>query len=120
MAYIIEMWTRPITVVELTSFSREAVKIWSDEERVEFIDYMAKNPAVGDVVPDTGGLRKVRWGRAGSGKRGGVRVIYFFHDLEHPLFLIALYAKADRGDISPEKKKLFADFVANLKKSYRD
>ena len=72
------MLTKPITVAETQLFSRQAEGVWSEEERFEFVDFIASNPQAGDVIPETGGVRKVRWGRQGSGKRGGVRVIYFY------------------------------------------
>ncbi len=50
---------------------RQAEKVWSDAEREEFVSYIAANPKAGDVIPETGGVRKVRWNREGSGKRGG-------------------------------------------------
>jgi len=75
MTYALPMRTRLLTVVGLTTVLRSATKVWSDDERAEFVDYVAANPKAGDVIPETGGLRKVRWGRQGSGKRGGVRVI---------------------------------------------
>jgi hypothetical protein len=56
------VWTKLITVVELAAFLRAAAKVWSDDERSEFVDYVAANPEAGDVIPETGGLRKVRWG----------------------------------------------------------
>jgi hypothetical protein len=64
-----------VTVAETAPFVRQAEKIWSDTEREEFVGYIAANPRAGDVIPETGGIRKVRWGRRGSGKRGGARVI---------------------------------------------
>jgi hypothetical protein len=70
------MRTRPITVAETAVFMRQAAEVWSDEERLSFVDFIARNPEAGDVIPETGGVRKVRWGRQGSGKRGSVRVIY--------------------------------------------
>ena len=113
------MWTRPVTVVELPTFLRSAAKVWADDEREEFIDYIARNPEAGAIIPATGGIRKVRWSRQGSGKRGGVRVIYFYHDMENPLFLITLYSKADRGDLSAEEKRVFSEYVAVLKRGMR-
>ena len=68
-----------ITIAEML-FIRQAAAVWTDDERAAFVDFIAANPKAGDLVPDTGGIRKVRWGRQGSGKRGGVRVIYFYHD----------------------------------------
>ena len=109
------MRTRLLTVVELTTFLRAAAKVWSDDERAEFVDYVAANPEAGDVIPETGGLRKLRWGRQGSGKRGGVRVIYYVYDLEMPLYLITVYAKAARGDLSPDEKRTLTALAAELK-----
>ena len=59
------------TVVETAEFQKQAKAVWSDA----FIDWIAANPGAGDVIPGADGARKVRWGRAGKGKRGGVRVI---------------------------------------------
>ena len=109
------MLIRFLTVVELAVFLRAAAKVWSDDERAGFVDYIAANPEAGDLVPETGGLRKVRWGRQGSGKRGGVRAIYYFHDLDAPLFLITVYAKAAREDLSPDEKRTLTALAADLK-----
>ncbi len=65
------------TVAETEVFQRYASALWSDDERGSFVDWIAANPKVGDVIPGSGGCRKVRWGREGMGKRGGARVIYF-------------------------------------------
>jgi hypothetical protein len=60
------------TVAETAPFIRQAAKLWTEDDRNAFVDYIAANPDAGDVIPDTGGLRKVRWGQPGIGKRGGV------------------------------------------------
>ena len=65
--------TRPITVAETQAFARSAEKIWSEEERAELVYHVAHNPEAGDVIPGTGGIRKLRWARPGGGKRGGAR-----------------------------------------------
>ena len=65
------------TVAETAIFQRYAAKIWSEDERTEFITWIAANPIAGDVMPGSGGCRKVRWASSGRGKRGGARVIYF-------------------------------------------
>lgn len=65
------------TVVETPTFSRLVPDYWSEDERGEFAAWIAANPNVGDVIPRSGGVRKVRWSRSGIGKRGGVRVIYY-------------------------------------------
>ena len=65
------------TVIETEVFQWYATDIWRDGEREAFIVWLATNPLSGDVIPGSGGLRKVRWSRAGMGKRGGARVIYY-------------------------------------------
>ncbi len=64
------------TIIETPIFSADARDIWVEDERGEFCAWLAANPEAGDVIPGSGGCRKVRWARAGMGKRGGVRVIY--------------------------------------------
>jgi len=63
------------TIIETPLFTDDARTIWSEEERGAFCTWLAAHPLAGDVVPSGGGCRKVRWTRAGTGKRGGVRVI---------------------------------------------
>jgi hypothetical protein len=90
----------PITVVEMDEFLVSTRKLMDDEEREALVDYLAYHPAAGVVVPGTGGVRKLRWGLEGRGKRGGARVIYFYHDMEMPLYLISAFAKNRRENLS--------------------
>jgi hypothetical protein len=113
-----EMRTRPITVAETAVFMRQASALWADHERFEFVDFIARNPEAGDLVPASGGVRKVRWRRQGSGKRGGVRVIYFYHDPGMPLYLLMIYAKARRDDLSPDARRTVQALVGRLKEAY--
>jgi hypothetical protein len=108
----------PVTVVELPLFLRLAKDVWDDAERDAFVDFIARNPEAGDVIPETGGVRKLRWRRQGMGKRGGSRVIYFYHNARMPLFLLLVYAKAERGDMTPEQKKQAKDLAATLRRQY--
>jgi hypothetical protein len=94
-----------VTVAETPLFVRQAAKIWNDAEREDFVSFIAANPTAGDLIPDTGGVRKVRWSRRGSGKRGGTRVIYFYYDATRPLYLLLVYAKADKDDLDPDEKR---------------
>jgi hypothetical protein len=111
------MWTRPITVAETVVFMRQAAAVWTDEERSTFIDFIARNPEIGDLVPQTGGVRKARWSRQGMGKRGGVRVIYFYHAPDMPLYLLMVYAKAQREDLSPDARRAVQALVTRLKRT---
>jgi hypothetical protein len=114
--YNIQMVARLITVAETPLFVRQADKVWTDAEREEFVDFIAGNPEVGDVISETGGVRKVRWGSASSGKRGGARVIYFHHGVDRPLYLLMVYAKARREDLSADDKRAVRKLAAILKK----
>ena len=104
-----------ITVAETTLFVRQAEKLWDADEREAFVMFIAANPEAGDVIPDTGGVRKIRWTRAGSGKRGGTRVIYFYHDADRPLYLLLVYAKAHQENLSPGEKRDVRKLAALLK-----
>jgi len=87
------------TVVELPTFQKQAQRLWAEDERVAFIDWIAMHPDAGDVIPNTQGVRKVRWTRAGSGKSGGVRVIYFNQTALQEIWLLAIYAKSEKENL---------------------
>lgn len=108
-----------ITIAETPRFIEQASAVWSREEREAFVAYIAANPAAGAVIPETGGVRKVRWRREGSGKRGGARVIYFYHDRDRPLYLLMVYAKARQENLSAEEKKIVRALAALLKAPLR-
>jgi mRNA-degrading endonuclease RelE of RelBE toxin-antitoxin system len=115
MAYSPFVARKLVTVAETPLFVRQAEAIWGAAERDEFVTFIAGNPAAGDVIPDTGGVRKIRWSRAGTGKRGGVRVIYFYHDETRPLYLLMVYAKARQENLTPDEKRTVRTLVAVLK-----
>ena len=82
------------TLIESPVFSKLWPGYWSEEERGEFSAWLAENPEAGSVVPGSGGVRKVRWSRSGSGKRGGVRVIYYNQTGASLIWLLTIYAKS--------------------------
>lgn len=90
------------TVVESPEFIEWSAHVWSDIERLAFIDWIADNALAGDVIPGSGSLRKVRWSRQGMGKRGGARVIYFNRLASGEIFLLLVYAKAKFDNLRPE------------------
>jgi len=107
-----------VTVVEAPEFATRAEKLMSREEKDSLILYLSMNPAAGVVVPGAGGVRKLRWALAGRGKRGGARVIYFFHNLQLPLFLLSVFAKNQRADLSQDEKNRLRDFTRRLVATY--
>jgi hypothetical protein len=90
------------TVIETHDFIQWAADVWSDGERSEFIGFISANPLAGDVIPGANALRKVRWSRAGMGKRGGARVIYYNRLANGDIVLLLVYAKAKFDQLRPE------------------
>ncbi len=101
------------TVVETLVFQKQWPHYWSEEERGEFAAYIAEFPDSGDVVPQSGGIRKVRWRRAGTGKSGGVRVIYFTRTTEEEVVLLLIYAKSRTDNITGAKLKEIRRVIEN-------
>jgi hypothetical protein len=94
-----------LTVVETLLFQRQWPHYWAEEERAEFASFIASEPLAGVVVRDSGGIRKVRWSREGTGKSGGVRVIYFTRLEAGEIVLLTLYAKAKTDNLTGAKLK---------------
>ena len=95
----------PISIVEVRAFMRQAAAFLSEAEVEELKWYLANQPTAGVVIRGTGGVRKLRWSASGRGKRGGSRVIYFFHNDEMPLFLLAAYPKNVKTDLSLRSRR---------------
>ena len=87
------------TVIKTPTFQRTAGAFWSESEVAELVCFVADNPTAGDVIPGTKALRKLRWNRAGMGKRGGARVIYFVRTAQGQVILITAYAKGDADNL---------------------
>lgn len=105
-----------ITVAETGPFQKKVGRLLSENEKDELIAYLSMNPNAGVLIQGTGGIRKLRWARSGRGKSGGVRVIYYFHNENLPLYLLALFGKNEKANISMEEKKLLSRLVKNLLK----
>lgn len=89
------------TVIETPLFSKLWPDYWTEDERIEFAAYLSVNPEAGNVIPQSGGCRKMRWSRPGGGKRGGVRVIYFNRLDDGSIVLLLIYAKNGQDNIAP-------------------
>jgi len=104
------------TVAETPEYVRCAAKLLSAEERAEVVAFLAANPKAGDLMQGTGGIRKLRWARGGRGKSGGVRVIYYYHSDAMPLYLLTVFGKNDRANLSRAERNELAGVVEMLKK----
>ncbi|MDR2695068.1 MAG: type II toxin-antitoxin system RelE/ParE family toxin [Deltaproteobacteria bacterium] len=90
-----------------------------EEERQELVAFLAHNPNSGNVLQRTGGVRKLRFARQGSGKSGGYRVIYFFHSPDIPLFALNIFAKNEKTNINPAERNALKALSALLVQTYR-
>ncbi len=109
-----------ITVAELPEYQRRAGKLLSESERDDIVNYLAAFPGEGDLIRGTGGVRNLRWQRGGRGKSGGVRVIYYFHSERIPLYLLTVFAKNERVDLSQAERNELAKLVEVLIKTALD
>lgn len=100
-----------LTVAELPEYLRTAGKLLADLDRQAVVEYLAARPKAGDLIEGTGGVRKLRWARDGGGKSGGVRVIYYFHSESMPLYLLTMFAKNERANLSKSERNELAGLV---------
>ena len=107
------------TVVETPPYLAEAERLFSEDERAAIIDAVSIDPQCGVVIPGSGGVRKLRVGASGRGKRGGARVIYLFGGDAVPVFLLAVFAKNEKSDLSPAERNSLGKITAEMLRTYR-
>lgn len=108
------------SVVETAAYLKDAKQAGlSEKERVAIVDFIAKNPESGDEIKGTGGARKVRFAGKGKGKSGGYRVITFFSGVDIPVFLLNVFAKNERVDLTQAERNEFRDTLGALATAYR-
>ncbi len=108
-----------LTVAETPTFTRQSDDIFDVEEKQELISFLSLNPLAGDVIAGTGGVRKVRFGATGKGKRGGARVIYYYHDETLPLYALLVYSKNAKTDLTQYDKRAASAIVDAIKATRR-
>ena len=101
------------TFIELHPFAAVRDKYLNDDELTAFQHYLAANPDAGDVIPHSGGCRKLRWAIDGRGKRGGVRIIYFLRLNSGQIVLVTMYAKNVQENIDPNLLKRLKEVFEN-------
>jgi len=107
-----------ITVAETEPFQRKVRRLLTEDEKAELITYLSAFPKSGMLIQGTGGIRKVRWARSGRGKSGGVRVIYYFHNFGMPLYLLTLFGKNEKTNLSKAERNVLAKAVEKLVKNW--
>jgi len=98
---------------ETDLFTAQITRLLSDQEYAELQGTLVVRPDAGDLIEDTGGLRKVRWGRRarGKGKRGGIRVIYYWRVSASLIYMLFAYSKDEQDDLTARQKRALAALV---------
>ena len=107
-----------MAVVETKEFLKQSEPLMSDSERAELVAFVGANPEAGEIIPETGGVRKIRWALEGMGKRGGARVIYYYHNERLPVFLLSAYAKSRKANLSKAERNAMKRLVPTLVAGY--
>jgi hypothetical protein len=102
------------TVTELPEYIRRVNELLNEAERKAIIDYLAAHPRSGNIMEGTGGIRKLRWARGDKGKSGGVRIIYYYHDQRIPLYLLTVFGKNEKANVTKSERNELAKLVAML------
>lgn len=98
-------------IKETSVFTRQVLKLLSGESYRLLQLHLVENPDAGALIRGTGGLRKIRWEGSGRGKRGGVRVIYYWATAKNLLLMLLVYRKKDGGDLSPKQRTILKRMV---------
>ena len=107
------------TVIETSEFLRRAKECGvTEEERAEIVDFIAANPMAGNEIKGTGGARKVRFARPGGGKSGGYRIITFYSGVDIPVFLLSMFAKNEKTDLTPKERNALKKVLPQVVKDY--
>lgn len=108
------------TVLATSVFLRQAKVVGLGEDEIgEIIDVLASNPMLGDLIPGAGGARKLRHGLGAKGKSGGLRTIHFFGGVDIPVFLLAVYAKNTKANLTKAERNQLADYLPRAAEEYR-
>jgi mRNA-degrading endonuclease RelE of RelBE toxin-antitoxin system len=107
------------TVVETPSYLADAERLFSSDERKAIVDRLAADPTCGVVIPGSGGIRKVRFGFGARGKSGGARIIYLFSGVNLPVFILAVFAKNEKANVSAADRNALGKMVVAMIEDYR-
>ena len=99
---------------ETPVFTRQIMKLLSDDEYGKLQQALVINPEAGDLIQHSGGLRKVRWRTATRGKRGGIRVIYYWFVSEEQIYMLLAYGKSEKDDLSAKEIKILRGLVQEV------
>ena len=107
------------TVVETPPYLTDAERLVSPIERAAIVDRLAADPTCGVLIPGGGGIRKVRFAFGGRGKSGGARIVYLFSGRNLPIFVLAVFAKNEKANLSAAERNALGKLVDDVVKNYR-
>ncbi len=110
----------PITVIETPEFISDAKRLFGESDRWALVNAIAHHPERGDVMPGSGGARKLRWATKGKGKSGGSRVIYHFHGYDTPVFLLGIFAKGEKINLTKAELNALSKILSGLAEDYKE
>lgn len=108
-----------VTVAEMPEYIRRSKRLLDETERNNIINYLVIHPKTGVLIRGTGGIRKLRWSIKGKGKSSGVRIIYYYYDEWMPLYLLTIFGKGEKADLTKaERNKLskLANYIVETHK----
>ena len=106
------------TLRHTAAFDRDAKGI-AEADLDAALDTIARNPECGDLIPGTGGVRKLRIAASSRGKRGGARVIFWYFDGDNPIYLLTVFAKNEKSDLSAAERNNLKKLTAAMKAEIR-
>ena len=106
------------TVVEMPEFISRTKKLMNEKDLDNIVNYLSAHPGSGVIIEGTGGIRKLRWKKEGSGKSGGIRIIYYYHNEKYPVFLLTVFGKSDKINLSKAERNELSKLIKILIKNY--
>jgi hypothetical protein len=110
----------PITIAEMLNYTEDADKYFSSEEHEQLKEFLAFNPEGGRVLANTGGVRVLQWPVKQTAKRTPARVVFYFRDLNMPLYLLALYRRGERIPLATRWRAALRNLVDELIAQHRE
>lgn len=107
-------YTYTMEFIEATSFTKHVDTYLTGDEYLGLQNYLLQNPESGKVVQGSGGVRKLRWAMSGIGKRGGVRIIYYFKKQGDEIWLLTIYSKSETENIPAHILRKIAEEIQNV------